>query len=250
MRRKLVVGNWKMYGSLESNKKLLEALVEGLRGYRNADYVVCVPYPYLCQAQALLKGSNIAWGAQNMHQFEAGAFTGSVAPHMLTDFGCTYVIIGHSERRELAHEGDALIAAKFESAVRAGLTPILCVGETREEHEAGKAHDVVGHQLDAVLDRVGAERFAKGVLAYEPLWAIGTGKSASPDKAQSMHAFLRFRIAKRDPKVAAELRILYGGSVKVTNAAKLMAEPDIDGVLVGGASLVAEQFILICRAAN
>ncbi|MCX7627701.1 MAG: triose-phosphate isomerase [Methylophilaceae bacterium] len=250
MRRKLVVGNWKMYGSLESNKKLLEAVVEGLRDYRNADYVICVPHPYLCQAQTILQGTNIAWGGQNMHQYEAGAFTGSVAPHMLTDFGCTHVIIGHSERREMAHESDALIAAKFESAVRARLTPILCVGETREEHEAGKAHEVVGHQLDAVLERVGIANFAKGVLAYEPVWAIGTGKSASPDKAQSMHAFLRYRIAKHDRKAASELRIIYGGSVKVTNAAKLLAQPDIDGALVGSASLVAEQFILICRAAN
>lgn len=250
MRRKLVVGNWKMYGSLASNQVLLDSLVHGLCGDRKADYAVCVPHPYLAQAQSILQGTNIAWGGQNMHQFEGGAFTGSVAPHMLVDFGCTYVIIGHSERRELCHENDPLVAAKFEAAVKDGLCPILCLGETREEHEAGLAEQVVARQLDAVLACMGAEGVAKGVLAYEPVWAIGTGRAAAPELAQHMHAYIRNRIANLDRLVAGRLRIIHGGSVRVSNAAQLLSMPDVDGALVGNASLVAEQFITICRAAN
>lgn len=250
MRRKLVVGNWKMYGSLEGNKALLTALVEGLRDYRNADYAVCVPNPYLFQAQSILRGSNIAWGGQNMHQYEAGAFTGSVAPHMLVDFGCTYVIIGHHERRELCHENDPLVAAKFKAAINVGMKPILCLGESLEEHQAGLTHEVVARQLDAIIHQEGAHSLAKAVLAYEPVWAIGTGRAASPHKAQAVHAFIRNRVATHDRSVAARLRILYGGSVRVANAAQLLSMPDIDGALVGNASLVAEQFITICRVAN
>lgn len=250
MRRKLVVGNWKMYGNLAWNKTLLDAVVEGLRDYRNADYAICVPHPYLCQAQSILHGTNVAWGGQNMNQFEGGAFTGSVAPHMLVDFGCSYVIIGHSERRELCNESDPVVAAKFEAAVKVGMKPVFCIGESREEHEAGEAEDVVARQLDAVLTRVGADGLAKGVLAYEPVWAIGTGRGASPQKAQSVHAFIRQRIASHDSGVAASIRILHGGSVRVANAAQLLSMPDIDGALVGNASLVADQFIAICRAAN
>ncbi len=250
MRRKLVVGNWKMYGSLTSNKALLESLVTGLYKYRQADYAVCVPHPYLAQAQSILEGTNIAWGGQNMNQFEAGAFTGSVAPHMLVDFGCRYVIIGHSERRELCHESDLVISAKFEAAIKDGMNPIFCLGETREEHESGKAEHVVARQLDAVLTRMGAEGIAKGVLAYEPVWAIGTGRGASPEQAQHMHAFIRSRVANLDRVIAARLRIIHGGSVRVSNAAQLLSMPDIDGALVGSASLVAPQFIAICRAAN
>ena len=250
MRRKLVVGNWKMYGSLASNKVLLESLVSGLSEYRKADYVVCVPHPYLAQAQSILKETNIAWGGQNMHQFEGGAFTGSVAPHMLVDFGCSYVIIGHSERRELCHESDQLVSDKFEAAVKDGMCPIFCLGETREEHLAGQAEKVVARQLDAVLTRMGAEGIAKGVLAYEPVWAIGTGRAAAPDLAQHMHAYIRNRVANLDRVIAARLRIIHGGSVRVSNAAQLLSMPDIDGALVGNASLVAEQFLAICRAAN
>jgi len=250
MRRKLVVGNWKMYGSLASNKVLLEAVLEGVRDCRNADYAICVPHPYLFQAQAILQGTNVAWGGQNMHQFEGGAFTGSVAPHMLVDFGCSYVIIGHHERRELCHESDPVIATKFEGAIKVGMTPILCLGETREEHDAGMTEEVVARQLDAVLSRVSAEGLAKGVLAYEPVWAIGTGRGASPNKAQAVHAFIRRRVASLDARAAAGIRILHGGSVRVANAAQLLSMPDIDGALVGNASLVAEQFIAICRAAN
>lgn len=250
MRRKLVVGNWKMYGSLSSNRALLETLVKGLDKYRQADYAVCVPHPYLAQAQSILDGTNIAWGGQNMHQFEGGAFTGSVAPHMLVDFGCRYVIIGHSERRGLCHESDLMVSAKFEAAVNVGISPILCLGETREEHETGQTEQVVARQLDAVLKVMGAEGVAKGVLAYEPVWAIGTGRAAPPELAQHMHAFIRNRVANLDRLDAARLQIIHGGSVRVSNAAQLLSMPDIDGALVGNASLVAEQFIAICRAAN
>lgn len=250
MRRKLVIGNWKMHGSLEWNRALLEAVKAGLRDASNADYAVCVPHPYLFQAQSMLGGSNIAWGGQNMHQFEAGAFTGSVAPHMLLDFGCRYVIIGHSERRGLCHEGDAMIAQKLASAIKLGITPILCLGETREEHEAGLAEDVIARQLDVALNRIGAAGLYHSVVAYEPVWAIGTGRSASPEWSQGVHAMIRQRVSMWDTRVATELRIIYGGSVRVSNAAQLMAMPDVDGALVGSAALVAEQFIAICRAAN
>lgn len=250
MRRKLVVGNWKMHGSLEWNKALLETLIDGLKDCTAADYAICVPHPYLFQAQALLSGSNIGWGGQNMHQFEAGAFTGSVAPHMLADFGCKYVIIGHSERRSLCHEDNPLIATKFASALNVGIQPILCVGETREEHEQGKAHEVVSAQIAAVIDRVGIEGFERAVVAYEPVWAIGTGRGARPEQAQAIHNYLRKAIARRDSMVAERLRIIHGGSVRVANAAQLLAMPDIDGALVGNAALVADQFIAICRAAN
>lgn len=250
MRRKLVVGNWKMYGNLDSNKALLEALIAGLRNYRHADYAVCVPTPYLFQAQAMLTGTNIEWGAQNMSQFEAGAFTGSVAPHMLVDFGCSYVIIGHSERRELCNESDSVVAAKFQAAIKDGMKPILCIGETREEYDAGMTEEVVGRQLDAVLNRFGPRELCQGVLAYEPVWAIGTGRGAAPETAQAVHAFIRNRVAKLDKAAAAKLRILHGGSVRVANAAQLLSMPDVDGALVGHASLVAEEFLAICRAAN
>ena len=250
MRRKLVVGNWKMYGNLDSNKALLESILRGVQDCRHADYAVCVPAPYLFQAQAVLHGSNVAWGAQNMSQFEAGAFTGSVAPHMLVDFGCSYVIIGHSERRELCNESDPIVAAKFAAAINVGMQPIFCIGETREEYEAGLTEEVVARQLDAVLNSMGPQGLTKGVLAYEPVWAIGTGRGASPARAQAVHAFIRNRIASLDKTAAARLRILHGGSVRVANAAQLLSMPDIDGALVGHASLVAEEFVAICRAAN
>ncbi|MFM9914147.1 MAG: triose-phosphate isomerase [Methylophilaceae bacterium] len=250
MRRKLIVGNWKMYGNYASNEVLLEALLSGLRDLRNADYAVCVPHPYLFQAQAALKGSNIGWGGQNMSQFTGGAFTGSVAPQMLTDFGCQYVIIGHSERRGALHETNPMVAGKFAAAVRMGIKPILCLGETREEHDAGLAHEVVERQLSAVLDEVGAENLGKGLLAYEPVWAIGVGRGARPEQAQSIHAYLRKLVAKKNKDVAKEIRILHGGSVKPANAAKLLAMPDIDGGLVGGASLDAADFVPICRIAH
>jgi triosephosphate isomerase len=248
MRRKLVVGNWKMFGRMARNQTLLEGVMAGVRDLRNTDCAVCVPYPYLAQAQALLQGSNVSWGAQNMSHHEEGAFTGEVAPGMLQDFGCKYVILGHSERRGLYHEGDELVAMKFEAAIKAGLLPILCVGETLAERESEVTEDVVAAQLDAVIARCGVQSLAKAVVAYEPVWAIGTGKTASPEQAQAVHAFIRQRIAALDGKVAQGLSILYGGSVKAANAVELFAMADIDGGLIGGASLVAEDFAAICRA--
>lgn len=250
MRRKLVVGNWKMYGRLAGNQALLQGVLEGVRELRAADYAVCVPYPYLSQAQSMLQGSNVTWGAQNLSQFEEGAFTGAVAPGMLADFACRYVIIGHSERRGLFHESNEIAAAKFQAAQKAGLTPIFCVGETLAERESGVTEQVVATQLDAVLDRFGAAALTQAVIAYEPVWAIGTGKTASPDQAQAVHAFIRQRVAQRDSQVAQSLCILYGGSVKPGNAAELFGMADIDGGLIGGASLVASDFVAICRAAQ
>jgi len=250
MRRKLVAGNWKMYGNLARNKALLEGVLAGVRDLRNADYAVCVPYPYLAQANSILQGTNVAWGAQNLSQFEEGAYTGAVAPQMLVEFGCSYVIVGHSERRTLFHESDQIATAKFIAAQKAGLTPIFCVGETLEEREAGVTEEVVARQLDAVLNGAGVSTMTKAALAYEPVWAIGTGRTASPEQAQAVHAFIRKRVAQLDAGVAAGLQILYGGSVKAANAGQLFAMPDIDGGLVGGASLVADEFVAICRAAN
>jgi len=250
MRRKLVVGNWKMYGRLANNKALLQGVLDGVRELRAADYAVCVPYPYLSQAQSMLQGSNVAWGAQNLSPNEEGAFTGAVAPGMLMDFACTYVIIGHSERRGLFHESNEIAAAKFEAAQKAGLKPIFCVGETLAERESGVTEQVVGKQLDAVLERFGAQALSKAVIAYEPVWAIGTGKTATPEQAQAVHAFIRQRVAQQDSQVAQTLCILYGGSVKASNAPELFGMADIDGGLIGGASLVAADFVAICRAAQ
>ncbi|MEW5966527.1 MAG: triose-phosphate isomerase [Pseudomonadota bacterium] len=246
MRKKLVAGNWKMNGSLAENAALLAAVKPALAGIEAA---VCVPFPYLAQAQAALAGSSIAWGAQNLSEQGKGAFTGEVSASMLLDFGCRYVIVGHSERRSLYGESDALVAKKYLAAQAAGLTPILCVGESLEERESGVTEQVVARQLDAVIAAAGVASLAKAVVAYEPVWAIGTGKTASPEQAQAVHAFIRGKIAGLDAAVAAGLVIQYGGSVKASNAAELMAQPDIDGGLIGGASLVADEFIAICRAA-
>lgn len=239
-----------MHGDLASNKALLEGVLAGVKALNAADYGVCVPYPYMAQAQSLLQGSNVAWGAQNLSQHEKGAFTGAVAPGMLVDFGCHYVIIGHSERRALFHESNDIAAAKFDTAIKFGLTPIFCVGETLEERESGVTEQIVGRQLEVILNHVGAQALAKAVIAYEPVWAIGTGKTATPEQAQAVHAFIRQRVAQLDGEVAQGLRILYGGSMKPGNAAELMGMPDIDGGLIGGAALVAEDFVAICSAAQ
>lgn len=250
MRRKLVIGNWKMHGRLASNQTLLQGVLVGVRELRNADYAVCVPYPYLAQAQSMLQGSNVAWGAQNLSAHEEGAFTGAVAPGMLVDFGCSYVIVGHSERRGLFHESNEIAAAKFEAARKAGMKPIFCVGETLTERESGITEQVVAAQLDAVLVHFGVKALENAVVAYEPVWAIGTGKTASPDQAQAVHAFIRQRVAQQDAQVAQKLCILYGGSVKAANAVELFGMPDIDGGLIGGASLAADDFVAICKAAQ
>ena len=246
MRKKLVAGNWKMHGSLAENAALLSAIKPALAGI---DAVVCVPFPYLAQAQSVLAGSSIAWGAQNVSEQAKGAFTGEVSAAMLLDFGCKYVIVGHSERRSLYGESDALVAGKYQAAQAAGLTPILCVGESLDERESGVTEAVVARQLDAVIDAAGVGSLAKAVVAYEPVWAIGTGKTASPQQAQAVHAFIRGKIAALDAGIANQLIIQYGGSVKAANAAELMAQPDIDGGLIGGASLVADEFVAICLAA-
>jgi triosephosphate isomerase len=250
MRTRLVAGNWKMNGSLAANAALLQGLLGESAGLKAVRCVVCVPFPYLAQVSATLQGSSIAWGAQNVSEFGAGAYTGEVSGSMLREFGCTYALVGHSERRAIFGESDAEVAAKYAAVLKAGMTPILCIGETLVEREAGDTEAVVRRQLEAVINEVGIDGIARGVLAYEPVWAIGTGRTASPGQAQAVHAFLRGCIAARDGKVAADLPILYGGSVKAQNAAELFAMPDIDGGLIGGASLKTEEFIAICKAAD
>lgn len=255
MRRKLIVGNWKMHGDIHSNQTLLEGITNGVREFKNADYVVCVPNPYLFQARELLNNTNIAWGGQNVNQFEQGAFTGAVAPHMLTDLGCTYVLLGHSERRSLFHETNLTASARFEAAIKAGLTPILCVGETKAERDAGLTEVIVASQMDAVMATLDEKEFALAmkldmVFAYEPVWAIGSGTTASPEHAQTMHHFIRNRIAKRNVEAAEKVRIIYGGSLKAKNAENMFAMQDIDGGLVGGASLLVDEFVSICKVAN
>jgi triosephosphate isomerase (TIM) len=250
MRIKLVAGNWKMNGSLAANQALLQALLPALGPSDGADSAVCVPYPYIPQAQQLLSGSRISWGAQDISQFESGAYTGEVSGAMLVELGCRYVIVGHSERRALFGDTSGLVAQKYGAAQKAGLTPIVCVGETLAERDAGDTESTVGSQLDAVLQACGASSLGKSVIAYEPVWAIGTGKTATPEQAQSVHEFIRARVAAHDSKVAAKVQILYGGSVKGGNAAQLFAMKDIDGGLIGGASLDADEFITICRAAR
>lgn len=247
MRRTLVAGNWKMHGSLSENEALLTAVLAGAADAK-AQMAVCVPYPYLAQAQAKLAGTAIAWGAQNLSQHAKGAYTGEVSASMLNDFGCKYVIVGHSERRSLYGESDELVAEKYAAAQAAGLTPILCVGETLSEREGCITEQVVGRQLDAVLNKCGVASLAKAVVAYEPVWAIGTGVTATPDQAQAVHAFIRTKIRGLDAQVADGLIIQYGGSVKAANAAELFAQPDIDGGLIGGASLSADEFLAICKA--
>jgi triosephosphate isomerase (TIM) len=248
MRRKLVAGNWKMHGSLTQNSALLDAVAEGMKQLSGVNCAVCVPFPYLFQAQQKLSGTGVKWGAQDAHQLEKGAYTGEVSAPMLQEFGCRYVIVGHSERRSLYGESSQLVAEKFAAVQKAGMLPILCVGETLEQREAGNTEAVAAEQLDAVIALLGVQCLRDAVVAYEPVWAIGTGKTATPEQAQAVHAFIRQRIAGHDGQVALGLCILYGGSVKAGNAAELFAMPDIDGGLIGGASLVAEDFLAICRA--
>jgi triosephosphate isomerase len=250
MRSKLVAGNWKMNGNLASNQALLKSLIPLLAPVSGARCAVCVPYPYLAQTEHILRGQGISWGAQDVCQFEHGAYTGGVSAGMVADFGCRYVIVGHSERRALFGDTDAVVAQKFAAVLKAGLTPIFCVGETLAERESGVMEKVIARQVDAVIALSGAPALERAVVAYEPVWAIGTGKTATPDEAQAVHAFIRGRVAEQDIRVADALPILYGGSVKAANAAQLFAMPDIDGGLIGGASLVAEEFAAICKAAN
>jgi triosephosphate isomerase len=248
MRRKLITGNWKMNGGLASNAALLSAVKSEL-GQPSCQVAVCVPAPYLAQCQQLLSGTPVAWGAQDVSTHEAGAYTGEISAAMLKDFGCAYVIVGHSERRAYHGESDEMVGRKAVRAIAAGLVPIVCVGETLAEREAGQTEQVVQRQLEAVLAQLAGNDVEKMVVAYEPVWAIGTGKTATPQMAQDVHAFLRGRIAARDAQAAAGMQILYGGSMKPDNAAELLAMADIDGGLIGGAALKATDFLAIVRAA-
>lgn len=247
MRRSLVAGNWKLNGSLESIRQLVEGIKAGMAEVK-AEVAVCPPYVYLPEVANLLRGSAVGYGAQDVSDQTSGAFTGEVSAPMLNDFGCKYAIVGHSERRSLYAEDDEFTARKFAAARKAGLIPILCVGETLDEREKGITEEVVARQLDAVIQLESVSALADAVIAYEPVWAIGTGKTASPQQAQDVHAFIRGQVAAEDAHVADKIRILYGGSVKGSNAAELFAMADIDGGLIGGASLQAEEFLTICRA--
>ena len=253
MRRKLVVGNWKMNGSIAKNKAIIGQLLALLRNFDTADFAICLPYTYLYQAQQLLTGSNIAWGSQNISQFESGAYTSSISAEMLKDFNCKYAIIGHSERRTISHESNEKAAIRVTRAVNAGITPIYCVGETKLERESGMAKKIVEAQVLTIcnLDHTTFERArnVEMVIAYEPVWAIGTGQAATPEEAQEMHHFIRVLIALRDEKFANKIRIIYGGSLTPKNVCNLLTMPDIDGGLVGRSSLVAEDFRKICEIA-
>jgi triosephosphate isomerase (TIM) len=249
MRNKLVAGNWKMHGNLKENGTLLEALISNMpKPGNNTRYAVCVPFPYLASVQVALRNTYINWGAQNISQYDKGAYTGEVSADMLIDFGCTYVVVGHSERRMLFGETSQIVAEKYAAAQRAGLIPILCVGETLEQRDSDITEQIIDEQLKAVIALTGVESLTKAVIAYEPVWAIGTGKTATPLQAQDIHQFIRKGIASQNQEIAECLPILYGGSVKSNNAAELFEMPDIDGGLIGGASLIAEDFVAICSA--
>ncbi|MFC6670710.1 triose-phosphate isomerase [Marinobacterium aestuariivivens] len=249
MRRSIVAGNWKMNGNLEVNAELIAGILKEKSSAQGIEVLVCPPAIYVAQVSGLLEGSDIGVGAQNASAFESGAFTGEVSLPMLADFAVRYVIVGHSERRALFAESDGQVAEKARAVLLAGMTPIVCVGETLEEREAGGTLEVVSRQLRAVCDGLDADQLAGMVVAYEPVWAIGTGRTATPEQAQEVHAALRALIAEADGKAGLEVRILYGGSVNAENAAQLFDKPDIDGGLVGGASLKAKDFIAICSAA-
>jgi triosephosphate isomerase len=250
MRKPLVAGNWKMHGTRSENASLLTQLLDRLPEAPAADLMVCPPFVYLQEISRLLKDSDVGLGAQSLCAETVGAFTGEVSGAMLRDVGCNYVLVGHSERRQFYGENDALVARKFVAAQAAGLVPVLCVGETLDEREGGRTTEVVARQLDAVLGVSGAGALHSAVIAYEPVWAIGTGRTATPEQAQEVHAMIRARVALADARIAGEVRILYGGSVKASNARELFAMPDIDGGLVGGASLKADEFAQICAAAG
>jgi len=249
MRRSLVVGNWKMNGSREKSRALVAGILAGLGEAAKADIGVCPPFVHIPEVAELLKGSPVLLGSQNVADQDEGAFTGETSASLLKEFGTQLAIVGHSERRALYGESSALVAARYAKAIEHGLVPILCIGETLEERESGRTFDVVGEQLNAVLDTAGVASLAKAVIAYEPVWAIGTGRTASTEQAQEVHAWIRARVAELDAAVAENLQILYGGSVKPDNAAALFSMPDIDGGLIGGASLDANSFLKIFHSA-
>jgi len=248
MRKILVAGNWKMHGSKTMVHDLLEGLLAGSSAQGKADLAVFPPFPYLPLTETLLSGSHIQFGGQTLNPHEQGAHTGEISGNMLADMGCSFVLVGHSERRAIYGESDEDVAVRFKAALDAGLQPVLCVGETLEEREQEQTEVVVERQLDAVINLVGIEVFNSAIVAYEPVWAIGTGLTATPQQAQSVHAFIRDKVSALNVIIADQLRILYGGSVKGSNAAELFAQSDIDGGLVGGASLTAEDFLAIYSA--
>ena len=250
MRTPMVAGNWKMHGTRSANEALVNDILQADEGRNGADVLLCPSFVYLWEIGRLLKGSSILLGAQDACAEAAGAHTGEVSAAMLRDVGCSHAIVGHSERRAMYGDTDQLVARKFVAAQHEGLVPILCVGETLEEREQGRTAEVVLRQLEAVLSVTGALGFLEAVLAYEPVWAIGTGRNATPEQAQEVHALLRARVAEKDARISDCLRILYGGSVKAANAAELFAMPDVDGGLVGGASLNGAEFRRICEAAR
>ncbi len=250
MRQPLVAGNWKMNGDQADAAKLLDGILAGIGEVKSAEMAVCPPFLLIPAAASKLADSPVKWGAQNLDTNNSGAYTGEVSGPMLKDFGCTYVIVGHSERRNYYGEDDHVVAMKFGAAQDNGLIPILCVGESLEDRGDGETEAVIDRQLDEVLDAHGIAAFANAVIAYEPVWAIGTGKTATPDMAQEVHVYIRRKLASLDAGVAAGIRLLYGGSMKPDNAAELIAQPDIDGGLIGGASLKAEDFLGIAKAAG
>ncbi|MCP5089700.1 MAG: triose-phosphate isomerase [Gammaproteobacteria bacterium] len=249
MRERLVAGNWKMNGSNAANQELVSGIIAGVPPGGGFRLLLCPPYPYLATVCAQVQGSAVKVGAQNVSEHESGAFTGEVSSRMLADIGCEYAIVGHSERRAMYDESSFKVAAKFQAAQAAGITPILCVGETLEEREAGATESVIEFQLSAVLDAAGINAFTSAVVAYEPVWAIGTGKTASPEQAQEVHKRIRAQLGHKDANIADRVQILYGGSMKGENAAGLLAMPDIDGGLIGGASLKANDFLAIAEVA-
>lgn len=250
MRQPLVAGNWKLNGNKQLVDNLLQGILDGLQDVKKAEVAVCAPYIYIPQVADSLKNSSIKYGAQNVSEYESGAYTGEISAPMLQEFGCNYAIVGHSERRSIYGESDQQVANKFVAAQKAGIRPILCVGELLEERESGETEAVVARQLDAVVETAGIDSLKDAVIAYEPVWAIGTGKTASPEQAQEVHAFIRQRLANNSVEVADLVQILYGGSVKADNAQSLFAQADIDGGLIGGASLDAKDFLSICCAPN
>lgn len=250
MRIPLIAGNWKMHGTLASATQLIEALKADAQELQGVDVVVLPPLVHLNLVHTLLNQSRIKLGAQNLYIGPQGAFTGEVSGPMLRDVGCRYVLVGHSERRSFFHEDLGIIAAKFKAALDANLTPILCVGETKQQREKNLTERVIGEQIETVIAMAGVESFARAVIAYEPVWAIGTGLTATPQQAQAVHAHIRKIFAQNNVDLAKALRILYGGSMKADNASALLAQPDIDGGLIGGASLEAGSFLSICRAAQ
>lgn len=246
-RQILVAANWKMNGTLETIRPLLTSVIDGVQGV-STEVAICPPSVFIPELAAQLDGSEIKLGAQNVSQLEKGAYTGEISVSMLKDFACQYVIVGHSERRAHYVENDLLVAEKFVAVQASGMIPILCVGELLEEREGNNTNEVIARQLDAVIELAGIEAFKDAVVAYEPVWAIGTGKTATPEQAQEVHEFIRLRLAKHDNQIADIVRILYGGSVNAGNAEQLFKMADIDGGLIGGAALVAEDFITICKA--